>query len=46
MAEMSCKRCGAAHYTKKGIVREWQRYGCKECAYNFTARSRAANLRR
>jgi transposase len=37
MMTISCKRCGAAHYTKNGTVRGLQRYRCKACGCNFTA---------
>ena len=36
MSEIYCKRCGAGDYVKNGIVREYQRYRCNPCGFNFT----------
>lgn len=37
MAELRCKRCGAATFVRNGTVRGHQRYRCKACGCNFTA---------
>jgi transposase-like protein len=31
-----CKKCGSQSIVKNGIVRQKQRYKCKDCSYNFT----------
>ena len=31
----SCKKCQSEKVVKNGIVRQKQRYKCKECGYNF-----------
>ena len=33
--KMNCKNCQSRHIVKNGIVRNQQRYKCKECGYNF-----------
>lgn len=33
---MTCKDCDATNFVKNGIVRQKQRYKCKECGCNFT----------
>ena len=33
----TCKNCGNKNIVKNGVVREKQRYKCKECSYNFVA---------
>ena len=30
-----CKKCGASHCVKNGLVRQQQRWLCKRCGYNF-----------
>ena len=30
-----CKRCGGAQIVKSGMIREKQRYLCKQCGYHF-----------
>jgi transposase len=35
--EIVCKRCGSNHYVNNGIVRNKQRYKCKDCGCNFIA---------
>ena len=32
---VECKRCGSNKVVKNGIVREKQRYLCKQCGYHF-----------
>lgn len=32
---MNCKNCSSTKIIKNGLVREKQRYKCKECRYNF-----------
>lgn len=32
---VKCKRCGSEIIVKNGIVRDKQRYKCKDCGYNF-----------
>ncbi|GIV28929.1 MAG: hypothetical protein KatS3mg033_2025 [Thermonema sp.] len=36
MEHITCKKCGSANYVKNGIVRNKQRYRCKDCKCNFT----------
>lgn len=36
MNEKSCPKCGQQHIVRSGIVKERQRYYCKDCAYYFT----------
>lgn len=36
MKEISCPRCKQLHVVKSGIVKDRQRYHCKECGYFFT----------
>ena len=31
-----CPKCSSASYVKSGIIKERQRYRCKECNYYFT----------
>jgi transposase-like protein len=31
-----CKKCSSQNIVKNGIVRQKQRYKCKNCGYNFT----------
>jgi transposase-like protein len=31
-----CPKCGSKNYVKHGIVKNRQRYTCKNCKYNFT----------
>ena len=33
---MNCTRCKSANKVKRGIVKEGQRYTCKNCGYNYT----------
>lgn len=33
---MKCPKCSSKTLIKSGFVREKQRYGCKNCFYNFT----------
>lgn len=32
---MACKKCNSTNSVKNGIVREKQRYKCKECGCNY-----------
>jgi len=34
---MVCKKCFSDQYIKNGIVRDKQRYKCKNCGYNFVS---------
>src|SRR5215211_4797424 len=34
--ELCCKRCGSAEHVKNGLMRDQQRYLCKDCGLNFT----------
>ena len=36
MDQTTCPKCGAAEVVKSGIVKERQRFKCKECGYFFT----------
>jgi transposase-like protein len=31
-----CPKCQSENYVKSGIVKDRQRYNCKQCGYNFT----------
>jgi transposase-like protein len=33
---LKCPKCGSTHSIKHGIVKNRQRYTCKECKYNYT----------
>ena len=33
---MTCPKCGSVNHCKDGIVKERQRYQCKECRYRYT----------
>ena len=33
---MHCYKCGSVNYIKSGIIRNKQRYKCKDCNYKFT----------
>lgn len=35
--EITCKKCGGKEIIKNGMVRNKQRYRCKECGYNFVS---------
>lgn len=37
---LHCPKCGNADFIKNGIVREKQRYKCKDCGCNYTQSSR------
>jgi hypothetical protein len=32
----SCPNCGSDHYIKSGVIKDRQRYKCKQCNYFFT----------
>lgn len=36
MNPKKCPKCGGQHIVKSGIVKERQRFCCKECSYYFT----------
>ena len=36
MERIVCKRCGSENHVKHGVVRDRQRYLCKDCGCNFT----------
>lgn len=36
MKAISCPKCESPQIIKSGIVKERQRYSCKNCRYNFT----------
>lgn len=38
---MNCPKCNSAKKIKNGIVRNLQRYKCKDCQYNFTVEKRS-----
>ena len=38
---MKCPRCGSDHKVKNGIVRNLQRYKCKECSNNYTVEKKS-----
>ena len=33
---MNCLKCGCSESTKAGFTRDFQRYKCKNCGYQFT----------
>src|SRR4051812_2586399 len=33
---LRCKRCGSGEHVKNGLMRNKQRYLCKDCGLNFT----------
>jgi transposase len=33
---LRCKRCGSEEHVKNGLMRNKQRYRCKDCGLNFT----------
>src|SRR3954451_19720210 len=33
---LCCKRCGSEEHVKNGLMRNKQRYRCKDCGLNFT----------
>ncbi len=33
---INCPKCNSNNFFKNGIVREQQRYCCKDCSFNFT----------
>ena len=33
---MNCSRCGSVNYCKDGIIKERQRYKCKDCNFRYT----------
>ena len=35
-----CPRCKSTNFRKDGIVKQKQRYFCKDCAYHFTVKQR------
>ncbi len=39
-----CPRCKSDHITKSGIVKERQRYCCKECKFNFTVEKEGKSI--
>ena len=41
---MDCPRCGSGKYKKNGIVKERQRYKCKQCQYNYTIQKRSGEI--
>ncbi len=32
----ACPNCGSPEYTKSGVIKQRQRYRCKDCSYYFT----------
>ena len=38
---MDCPKCGSRKYVKDGVVKEKQRYLCKNCKYRYTVEQRA-----
>lgn len=38
-----CKKCESKNIIKNGIVRDKQRYHCKECGYNFVIGDKRTN---
>ena len=38
---MNCPKCGSDHYCKDGIVKERQRYLCRNCRYHYTVSQRS-----
>jgi len=41
---MDCPRCGSGEYKKNGIVKERQRYECKQCGRNYTVQKRSGEI--
>ena len=39
--KMDCPRCGNGDYCKDGIVKERQRYKCKQCRYRYTVQKKS-----
>ena len=38
---MKCSRCGSSNKVKNGILKDVQRFRCKECGYNYTVEKRS-----
>ena len=38
---MNCPKCNSVEKVKNGIVRDLQRYKCKNCGFNFTVEKRS-----
>ncbi len=38
---MNCPRCKSERKVKNGVIKEVQRYRCKDCGYNYTVEKRS-----
>ena len=38
---MNCPRCKSERKVKNGVIKEVQRYKCKDCGYNYTVEKRS-----
>lgn len=41
---MRCPKCSSDNNVKNGIVRNLQRYKCKECQYNYTVEKKSTSV--
>jgi transposase-like protein len=38
---MDCPRCGSIYYCKDGLIKNRQRYQCKDCKYHYTVKEKS-----
>lgn len=43
-SEISCPKCKSKSYTKSGVVKDRQRYKCKDCNYYFSVAKEGKNI--
>lgn len=44
MKAINCPKCQSAEYVKSGVVKERQRYKCKQCGYFFTVMKQGKSI--
>ncbi|MFN8242636.1 MAG: hypothetical protein U0X40_01170 [Ferruginibacter sp.] len=44
MKQIACPRCQSQSLIKSGVIKERQRFRCKECSYSFTVLKEGKNI--